>query len=174
MGSEMCIRDRARVYPIGAVSIGSNGEQLAEIAELKSAGCVAISDDGRPVATALLMRRAQEYANMFGMAVIDHCEVHSLSGDGVVNEGHQATLAGLHGIPSAAEEIMVERDVTIAGVTGAAVHIAHLSSAGSLRAVASGKERKIRVTCEVTPHHFTLTDESVACLLYTSPSPRDS
>ena len=154
--------DLARVYPIGAVSIKSNGEQLAEIAELKSAGCVAISDDGRPVATALLMRRAQEYANMFGMAVIDHCEVHSLSGDGVVNEGHQAALAGLHGIPSAAEEIMVERDVTLAGMTGAAVHIAHLSSAGSLRAVASGKERKIRVTCEVTPHHFTLTDESVA------------
>ncbi len=152
----------ARVYPIGAVSLGSDGQQLAEIAELRSAGCVAISDDGRPVATALLMRRAQEYAGMLGMAVIDHCEDPSLSGDGVACEGCHASLAGLHGIPAAAEEIMVERDVTLAGLTGAAMHIAHLSAAGSLRAVASGKERDIRVTCEVTPHHFTLTDESVA------------
>ncbi len=152
----------ARVYPIGAVSRSSAGRQLAEIAELRTAGCVAISDDGHPVATALLMRRALEYAGMLGMPVIDHCEDPSLKGDGVAHEGSQASMLGLPGIPGAAEEIMVERDVTLAGLTGAAVHIAHLSTAGSLRAVAAGKARGIRVTCEVTPHHLTLTDDLLA------------
>jgi dihydroorotase len=149
----------ARVYPIGAVSRGSHGQQLAEIAELHEAGCVAISDDGRPVATALLMRRALEYAGMFDMPVIDHCEDPSLKGDGVAHEGFEAARLGLRGIPAAAEEIMIERDVTLADLTGGRVHIAHLSTRGSLRAVRAGKARGVRVTCEVTPHHFTLTDE---------------
>jgi dihydroorotase len=152
---------QARVYPIGAVSRGSKGEQLADIAELKRAGCVAISDDGRPVATALLMRRALEYAGMFGMPVIDHCEDPSLKADGVAHEGYHASRLGLRGIPAAAEAIMVERDVTLAEVAGAAVHIAHMSVRGSLRAVRAGKQRGVRVTCEVTPHHLVLTDAAL-------------
>lgn len=152
----------ARVYPIGAVSRGSKGEQLADIAELRRAGCVAISDDGRPVATALLMRRALEYAGMFDMPVIDHCEDPSLKADGVAHEGYQASMLGLRGIPSAAEVIMVERDVTLAGDVGAPVHIAHMSARGSLRAVRAGKSRGVLVTCEVTPHHFVLTDDALA------------
>ncbi len=151
----------ARVYPIGAVSIGLKGEQLAEIGELKAAGCVAISDDGFPVRTALMMRRALEYADMLGVLVVDHCEDPTLKGDGVVHEGAVATELGLRGIPGEAEEINVERDVTLAGLTKAPVHIAHLSTAGSLRAVRAGKERGIRVTCEVMPHHFVLTDEAL-------------
>ena len=114
----------ARVYPIGAVSRGSRGVELAEIGELKQAGCVGISDDGRPVADALLMRRALEYAGMFDMPVIDHCEDLSLKGDGVAHEGFHASALGLAGIPAAAEEIMVERDIMLAGATGSAVHIA--------------------------------------------------
>ncbi len=152
----------ARVYPIGAVSRGSKGEQLAEIGELKAAGCVAVSDDGRPVATALLMRRALEYTAMCGIPVINHCEDQSLKGDGVAHEGFQAARLGLRGIPGEAEEIMVERDITLAGLTRGRVHIAHLSTRGSLRAVRAGKARGIRVTCEVTPHHFVLTDEALA------------
>jgi dihydroorotase len=130
--------------------------------ELRGAGCVAVSDDGRPVASALLMRRALEYAGMFGLPVIDHCEEPTLKGDGVAHEGFHASSLGLRGIPAAAEEIMVERDVTLAGMTGAAVHIAHMSVRGSLRAVRAGKDRGIRVTCEVAPHHFVLTDEALA------------
>ncbi len=152
----------ARVYPIGAVSRGSQGEQLADIGELKQAGCVAVSDDGRPVATALLMRRALEYAGMFGMPVIDHCEDASLKGEGVAHEGFHASALGLRGIPAAAEALMVERDVTLAELTGARVHIAHLSVRGSLRAVRAGKARGVPVTCEVTPHHLVLTDEALA------------
>src|SRR5262245_43967327 len=152
----------ARVYPIGAVSRGSNGELLSDIAELKQAGCVALSDDGRPVATALLMRRALEYASMFGMPVIDHCEDSSLKGDGVAHEGYHCSTLGLRGIPGAAESIVPERDILLSELTGAAVHIAHMSARTSLRAVRKGKDAGIRVTCEVTPHHFTLTDESPA------------
>lgn len=151
----------ARVYPIGAVSRGSRGEQLAEIGDLRLAGCVAVSDDGHPVATALLMRRALEYASMFDMPVIDHCEDPSLKGEGVAHEGFHAARLGLRGIPGQAEEIMVARDVTLADLTNAAVHIAHLSARGSLRAVREGKARGVRVTCEVTPHHFTLTDDAL-------------
>jgi dihydroorotase len=153
---------QARVYPIGAVTRGSKGEHLAEIAELRQAGCVAISDDGHPVRTALMMRRALEYAGMFGMPVIDHCEDPSLKGDGVAHEGYHASVLGLRGIPGAAEELMVERDVTLADLTGSAVHIAHMSARGSLRAVRTGRDRDVRVTAEVAPHHFTLTDESLA------------
>ena len=152
----------ARVYPVGAVSRGSKGELLSDIAELKRAGCVALSDDGRPVATALLMRRAMEYASMFGMVIIDHCEDQSLKADGVAHEGYQASTLGLRGIPGASEAIMVERDVLLSEVTGAPVHVAHMSARASLRAVRKGKEAGIRVTCEVAPHHFTLTDESLA------------
>jgi len=150
-----------RVYPIGAVSLGSKGEQLAELGEQKSAGCVAFTDDGRPVATALLMRRALEYAGMLGAPVIDHCEDPSLKGDGVAHEGFHASALGLRGIPGVAESLMVERDVSLAELTGAHVHIAHMSARESIRAVRAGKERGVRVTCEVAPHHFTLTDEAL-------------
>jgi dihydroorotase len=151
----------ARIYPIGAVSIGSRGDQLAELGEQKAAGCVAFSDDGRPVATALLMRRALEYAGMLGVPIVDHCEDQSLKGDGVAHEGYHASALGLRGIPGVAESLMVERDISLAELTGAHVHICHMSARQSLRAVRAGKERGIRVTCEVAPHHFTLTDEAL-------------
>jgi dihydroorotase len=149
----------ARVYPIGAVSREQKGEQLADIAELRSAGCVAITDDGRPVATALLMRRALEYAGMFNMPVIEHCEEQTLKGDGVAHEGFQASALGLRGIPGEAESIMALRDIALAELTGGVVHIAHMSARQTLDAVRYGKSRGARVTCEVTPHHFVLTDE---------------
>ena len=151
----------ARVYPIGAVSMGSNGEQITEIGDLHNAGCVAITDDGRPVGSALLMRRALEYASMFKMPVIEHCEDPSLKGDGVAHEGAVASMLGLKGIPSCAESIMAERDISIAELTGGHVHIAHMSVRETLRAVRTGKERGIKVTCEVAPHHFTLTDDAI-------------
>ncbi|MFL6281347.1 MAG: dihydroorotase [Vicinamibacterales bacterium] len=152
---------RARVYPIGAVSIGSNGEQLAELGEQKHAGCVAFTDDGRPVATALLMRRALEYAGMLGVPIVNHCEDPSLKGDGVAHEGYVAARLGLRGIPGEAESIMVERDISLAELAGAHLHIAHMSARQSLRAVRAGKDRGVNVTCEVAPHHFTLTDDSL-------------
>jgi len=148
-----------RVYPIGAVSRGQQGEQLADIAELKQAGCVAVTDDGRPVATALLMRRALEYTSMFDMPVIEHCEEQTLKADGVAHEGFQAATLGLRGIPGEAESIMALRDISLAELTGGAVHIAHMSARQTLDAVRYGKARGTRVTCEVTPHHFVLTDE---------------
>jgi len=148
-----------RVYPIGAVSRGQQGEQLADIAELKQAGCVAVTDDGRPVATALLMRRALEYTSMFDMPVIEHCEEQTLKADGVAHEGFQAATLGLRGIPGEAESIMALRDISLAELTGGAVHIAHLSARQTLDAVRYGKARGTRVTCEVTQHHFVLTDE---------------
>jgi dihydroorotase len=152
----------ARVYPIGAVSRGQAGEQLADIAELKNAGCVAITDDGRPVATAVLMRRALEYSSMFNIPVIEHCEEQSLKGDGVAHEGFQASSLGLRGIPGEAESIMALRDISLSSLTGGAVHIAHMSARQTLEAVRFGKSHGARVTCEVTPHHFVLTDEMLA------------
>src|SRR3954463_11478666 len=152
----------ARVYPIGAVSRGQAGEHLADIAELKSAGCVAITDDGRPVATALLMRRALEYASMFDIPVIEHCEEQSLKGDGVAHEGFQASSLGFRGIPAEAESIMALRDISLSSLTGGAVHIAHMSARQTLEAVRFGKSHGARVTCEVTPHHFVLTDDMLA------------
>ena len=149
----------ARVYPIGAVSRGQQGEQLADIAELKEAGCVAVTDDGRPVATAMLMRRALEYTGMFGMPVIEHCEEQTLKGDGVAHEGFHASALGLRGIPGEAESIMALRDISLAALTRGVVHIAHMSARQTLDAVRYGKSRGVRVTCEVTPHHFVLTDE---------------
>jgi dihydroorotase len=151
----------ARVYPIGAVSKGSAGSLLADIAELRQAGCVAITDDGHPVATALLLRRALEYASMFNMPVIEHCEDPTLKGDGVAHEGFHAARLGLRGIPGACEALGVERGVLLAELTGSAFHVAHMSARASLRAVRKGKEAGIRVTCEVAPHHFTLTDEAL-------------
>src|SRR5262250_145943 len=155
----------ARVYPIGAVSRGQQGEQLADIAELKQAGCVAVTDDGHPVSTALLMRRALEYASMFDMPVIEHCEEQTLKGDGVAHEGFQASALGLRGIPSEAESIMALRDISLSSLTGGAVHIAHMSARQTLDAVRFGKSRGARVTCEVTPHHFVLTDATLAAPL---------
>lgn len=152
----------ARVYPVGAATKGRDGAQLAEIGELHAAGCVAISDDGRPIANALLMRRALEYASMFDMPVIDHCEDRSLAGEGVAHEGYHAATLGLRGLPAAAEEIIVERDVALSGLTGSPVHLAHLSSRGAIRAVRDGKARGVRVSCEVTPHHLILTDDRLA------------
>jgi dihydroorotase len=151
----------ARVYPIGAVTKGSKGELLADIAELKQAGCVAITDDGHPVSTALILRRALEYAGMFGMPVIEHCEDSSLKGDGVAHEGFHAASLGLKGIPGAAEALGAERGILLSELTGSAFHVAHMSARASLRAVRKGKDAGIRVTCEVAPHHFTLTDESL-------------
>ncbi|HXD75238.1 MAG TPA: dihydroorotase [Vicinamibacterales bacterium] len=152
----------ARVYPIGAVSRGQKGEQLADIGELKAAGCVAITDDGRPVSTALLMRRALEYASMFDLPVIEHCEEQTLKGDGVAHEGFQASTLGLRGIPGEAESIMALRDISLSSLTGGRVHIAHMSARQTLEAVRFGKSHGSRVTCEVTPHHFVLTDETLA------------
>ena len=159
----------ARVYPIGAVSRGSKGELLADIAELKKAGCVAITDDGHPVATALLLRRALEYAGMFGMVVIEHCEDQTLKGDGVAHEGFHASSLGLRGIPGAAEALHVERGALLAELTGSAFHVAHMSARASLRSARKAKEAGIRLTCEVCPHHFTLTDERLG-----SPIPYDT
>src|SRR5471030_1310160 len=149
----------ARVYPIGAVSRGQKGEQLADIAELKAAGCVALTDDGHPVATAILMRRALEYAGMFNLPIIEHCEEQTLKADGVAHEGFHAAKLGLRGIPGEAESIMALRDVALAELTRGMVHIAHMSARQTLDAVRWGKSRGARVTCEVTPHHFVLTDE---------------
>lgn len=152
----------ARVYPIGAVSRGQRGEQLADIAELRAAGCVAVSDDGHPVATALLARRALEYTSMFDMPLIEHCEDPTLKADGCAHEGPRAAALGLKGIPGAAEAITASRDILLAEMTGGRVHIAHMSAWTTLEAVRQGKSRGIAVTCEVAPHHFTLTDDLLA------------
>jgi dihydroorotase len=152
----------ARVYPIGAVSRGQKGEQLADIAELHAAGCVAVTDDGHPVATALLARRALEYTSMFAMPMIEHCEDPTLKGEGCAHEGPRAAELGLKGIPGAAESIMAARDVLLAEMTGGHVHIAHMSAWTTLETVRQGKSRGVKVTCEVTPHHFTLTDDQLA------------
>ncbi len=150
-----------RVYPIGAITRGSKGEELAEYGDLREAGCVAVSDDGRPVASARVMRRALEYAQAFGLTVIDHCEEPSLTEKAPMNEGPVATLLGLRGWPGAAEAVMVERDVLLAELTGGKVHIAHISTAASVDAVRRGKRRGVRVTAEATPHHLLLTDQVV-------------
>jgi len=152
----------ARVYPIGAVSRGQKGEQLADIAELKQAGCVALTDDGHTVATAMLMRRALEYGGMFDLPVIEHCEEPTLRADGVAHEGFHASTLGLRGIPGEAESIMALRDIALTELTRGVVHIAHMSARQTLDAVRWGKSRGARVTCEVTPHHFVLTDEMLA------------
>lgn len=151
----------ARVYPVGALTKGSKGGEISEMADLREAGAVALSDDGRPVADPGVMRRAMQYAGMLGLTVISHCEEPGLAAGGVMNEGYTATRLGLKGIPGAAEEVMVARDIILAGLTGCRLHIAHASTAGSVRLIREARARGIRVTAEVTPHHFTLTDRSV-------------
>jgi dihydroorotase len=150
-----------RVWPIGAVSKGSKGEALAEIAGMKDAGIVAVSDDGKPVATARLMRQAMEYCDALGLPVVDHCEDPSLFAGGVMREGQHSARLGLKGIPAQSESICAGRDVEVAGLTGARLHIAHMSTRGALEYVRAGKKQGIRVTSEVTPHHFTLVDQDV-------------
>ena len=151
----------ARVHPIGAVSVGQKGESLAEFGEMVAAGAVAVSDDGKPVASAHLMRTALEYARTFGIPVVDHCEEPSLAKGWAMNEGVVSTRLGLKGLPSEAEEIMVIRDILLARRTGGHAHLAHMSTAGSVELIRWGKDRGIRVTAEVCPHHLTLTEESV-------------
>jgi dihydroorotase len=150
-----------RVFPIGAVTRGLGGTELAELAELAEAGCVAFSDDGRCVANAELYRRAMEYALPFGVPVISHAEDAHLAAGGMMHEGLVSTELGLAGLPTAAEDVMVARDVVLAELTSAHVHIAHLSTAGAVRLVREAKARGLRVTAEVTPHHLLLTDEAV-------------
>ncbi|HSB61868.1 MAG TPA: dihydroorotase [Vicinamibacteria bacterium] len=150
-----------RVYPIGAITRGSRGEELAEFGELREAGCVAVSDDGRPVASARVMRRALEYARAFDLTVIDHCEEPTLSEKASMNEGPVSTLLGLRGAPAAGEAIVVERDVLLAELTGGKLHVAHASAAASVDAVRRGKSRGVRVSAEATPHHLLLTDRLV-------------
>jgi dihydroorotase len=150
-----------RVWPIGAASVGSKGEALAEIAAMKDAGIVAVSDDGKPVATARLMRQVMDYCSTLDLPVIDHCEDPSLFAGGVMREGPRSIRLGLKGIPAQSESICAGRDVEIAGLTRARLHIAHMSTTGALEYVRAAKKNGLHVTCEVTPHHFTLTDEDV-------------
>ena len=161
------ILDKARregvvnVFPIGAITQGSKGEALAEMGELKESGCVAVSDDGHPVANAELMRRALEYARGMEIMVISHAEEKALVGEGVMNEGFTATELGLKGIPRVAEDIATVRDVLLAEYTASPLHVAHVSTAGSVRVIRDAKARGVRVTCETAPHYFSLTDDAV-------------
>jgi dihydroorotase len=148
------------VFPIGAISKGQKGEELSEIGELKFAGAIAISDDGKPVKSSSLMKKALQYAATFDMTVISHCEEMDLAEDGVMNEGYQSTILGLKGIPSAAEEIMVSRDLILAEYTKTPVHIAHISTELSVDLVRNAKKRGVRVTAETCPHYFSLTEEA--------------
>ena len=150
------------VYPIGAITKGLKGEEMAEFGDLKAAGCVAFSDDGRPVMNSHLMRRALEYAGMLNLPLIEHCEDLNLSGSGVMNEGFTSTRLGFRGIPAAAEEVMVARNIILAEMTGARLHIAHVSTAGSTRLIREAKSRGVRVSGEVCPHHFALSEEALA------------
>jgi dihydroorotase len=151
----------ARVYPTGAISVGQNGERLTEIGEMVAAGAVAITDDGRPVANAGLMRVALEYSRTFGIPVASHCEELALSARGSMNEGAIATRMGLFGIPNAAEDVMIARDLLLAELTGGRVHIQHVTTRGGVRMIRQARERGIPVTAEGTPHHWTLTDAAV-------------
>jgi len=150
-----------RVWPIGAASLGSKGEAISEIAGMKEAGIVAVSDDGKPIATAKLARQVMDYCRSLDLPVIEHAEDVSLAAGAVMREGVSSTRLGLRGMPAAAESVCVGRDVQLAELTGARVHIAHLSAKASIEQVRWAKSRGLRVTCEVTPHHFTLIDEDV-------------
>jgi dihydroorotase len=151
----------ANVFPVGAITKNSEGAELSEMGEMKRAGVVAVSDDGRPVPSAGVMRRAMEYARGFDLPVVDHCEDRSLTAGGVMHEGNWSLRLGLRGHPALAEEMDALRDIALAELTGARVHLAHLSTRGALEAVRRAKERGLHVTCEVTPHHWTLEDEAV-------------
>ena len=150
----------ARVYPVGAVTKGQAGEELAEIESMRAAGVVAVTDDGRPMWNSRILRRAMEYCAALGIPIIDHCEDPHLAAGGAMHEGEWSLRLGLRGIPALAEELPVLRNARLAALTGARVHIAHLSTRGALEIVRSAKKEGVRVTCEVTPHHFTLTDEA--------------
>ncbi|HHY71500.1 MAG TPA: dihydroorotase [Thermoanaerobacterales bacterium] len=152
---------KIKLLPIGCVSKGQQGKEITEMGDMAQAGAVAFSDDGKPVADSSLMRKAMVYASMFDRLIIDHCEDLALFEGGQINEGHVSTLLGLTGIPAAAEEIMVARDILLAREMGTAVHIAHISTKGSLELIRKAKSEGVRVTCEVTPHHLTLTEEAV-------------
>jgi len=149
------------VFPVGAITCGMNGERLAEMGELKETGCVAVSDDGRPVASSELMRRALEYAKGIGIMVISHAEDLDLVGSGVMNEGYTSTELGLKGIPRVAEDIATAREVMLAEYTSSPVHIAHVSTRGAVRIIREAKARGVKVTCETAPHYFTLTDDAL-------------
>ena len=151
----------ARVFPVAALSKGQKGETLSEVGSAIRAGAVAISDDGYPVASSGLMRRALEYVKMFDRPVMAHCEDPGLSAGGVMNEGRMSTLLGLRGIPAASEEIELVRNIILTGLTASRLHVCHVSTAGSLEHIARAKDTRLKVTCEVTPHHLTLTDEAV-------------
>ena len=151
----------ANVFPVGAITKGSEGKELAEIGDLRRAGCVAISDDGKPVMNSLVMRRAMEYALAFDVPVVDHCEDIHLAEGGCMNEGAISTELGLPGMPAAAEDVMVARNVALAELTGARLHLAHISTEGSVRMVREAKSRGLKVTAEACPHHFTITEETV-------------
>ena len=155
------VHGHVRVWPIGAASIGSKGEDIAEIAAMRDAGIVAVSDDGKPIATAKLARQIMDYCRSLDLPVIEHAEDVSLAAGAVMREGIASTRLGLSGMPAAAESVCVARDVQIAELTGARLHIAHLSAKASLEQVRFAKKQGLRVTCEVTPHHFTLIDEDV-------------
>ena len=150
-----------RVLPIGCVTKGSRGEELAEMGELAEAGVIGFSDDGLPVTDSNIMRQALSYSSSQGLPVINHCEVHELFRGGSINEGWLSNRLGVRGIPSAAEEIMAARDISLAELTGGRLHLAHISSSGTVALVRGAKERGLDVTCEVTPHHLTLTDEAL-------------
>jgi dihydroorotase len=152
----------ANVFPIGAITKNSAGTELAEMGEMKDAGIVAVSDDGHSVPSPGMMRRAMEYARGFDLPVIDHCEDKSLARGGVMHEGHWSLVLGLRGMPAAAEEVDALRDCALAELTGARVHLAHVSTRGAIEAVRRAKEKGLPVTCEVAPHYWTLTDEAVA------------
>ena len=149
------------VYPIGAITKGQKGEELAEMGIMHSEGCVAFSDDGSPVMNSLIMRRALEYSKTFNVPLISHCEDMNLSEGGVMNEGLLSVTLGLKGIPSEAEEVMVARDIALAGLTGGRLHIAHVSTEGSVRIIRAAKERGINVTAETCPHYFSITEAAV-------------
>ncbi|HET8675526.1 MAG TPA: dihydroorotase [Blastocatellia bacterium] len=151
----------AEVYPVGAITRGSKGEELAEMAEMKDAGAVAVSDDGRPVMNPQVMRHAMEYARDHGLVVVDHCQDLHLSAGGVMHEGRYSTLLGLKGMTRAAEDSHVARDIMLAELTGARVHIAHISTAGAVEMVRAAKLKGLPVTCEATPHHLALADDAV-------------
>lgn len=151
----------ANVFPVGAITKSSAGKELAEMGEMKAAGAVAVSDDGQPVPNAGIMRRAMEYAKDFDLPVVDHCEDKSLSGGGVMHESKLSLLLGLKGMPAAAEENDVLRDILLAKLTGAHIHIAHISTDGAVEAVRQAKNEGVNITCEVAPHHFALTDTAV-------------
>lgn len=151
----------ANVIPVGAITKGRHGKEMTEMMELRQAGCLAVSDDGDSVADPGVMRRALEYASMADMLVISHCEDKALAGDGVMHEGYWSTVLGLKPIPAEAESTIVERDIQLAEMSGARLHIAHVSAAQSLEIIRQGKKRGAKVTAEATPHHFTLKDEDL-------------